>query len=63
MELLGLGADETALLGSEEGRDVEAGALAAAVVRYLVSSEEGDGFIDPVEVVRTAPTSDTPGGC
>ena len=63
VELLGLGADETALLGSEEGRDVEAGALAAAVVRYLVSSEEGDGFIDPVEVVRTAPTSNTPGGC
>lgn len=63
VELLGLGADETALLGSEEGREVEAGALAEAVVRYLVTSEEGNGFIDPVEMVRTAPTSDAPGGC
>ena len=63
VELLGLGDDETALLASEEGREVEAGAVAAAIVRFLVTSEEGDGFVDPVEVVRTAPTSDTPGGC
>lgn len=62
-ELFALGENETTLLTSEEGRDVEARALADAIVRFLVSSEEGDGFIDPIEVVRVAPTSNTPGGC
>jgi hypothetical protein len=63
VELLGSGENETALLSSEEGREFEARALADAIVRFLVTSEEGDGFIDPVETVRTAPTTDAPGGC
>ncbi len=62
-ELLALGQNESTLLASEEGRDIEAQALADAIVRFLVTNEEGDGFIDPVEAVRTAPTSNTPGGC
>ncbi|MEQ8842458.1 MAG: N-acetylmuramoyl-L-alanine amidase [Acidimicrobiales bacterium] len=63
VELLALGENETTLLASEEGRDIEAQALADAIVAFLVTNEEGNGFIDPVEAVRTAPTSNTPGGC
>ena len=63
VELLSVDENEMALLASGEGHEIEARALADAIVRFLVTSEEGDGFIDPVEVVRTAPTSDSPGGC
>ncbi|MEZ5245939.1 MAG: N-acetylmuramoyl-L-alanine amidase [Acidimicrobiales bacterium] len=63
VELLGLDENETALLSSEEGREFEARALADAIVRFLVTNEEGDGFVDPVETMRTAPTTDAPGGC
>lgn len=55
--------DASALLSQEEGRDIEAHALADGIVRFLVTREEGDGFVDPFEVVRVAPTSNTPGGC
>jgi len=63
VEMLSMAENETALLGTEEGRDIEARALADAIVRYLVSNEEGNGFIDPFETVRAAPTSNTPGDC
>jgi N-acetylmuramoyl-L-alanine amidase len=63
VELLALPVNATTLLTEEEGREIEARALADAIVRFLVTSEVGDGFIDPVEAVRTAPTSNAPGGC
>jgi N-acetylmuramoyl-L-alanine amidase len=58
-----LGEDETALLSTEEGRAAEAEALAKALVRFLVTDEQGTGFVEPAETLRTAPTSNTPGGC
>ena len=63
IEMFGGAENVTTLLTVEEGRDIEARALADAIVRFLVTSEEGDGFIDPAEAVRVAPTSNTPGGC
>ena len=63
VELLALPVNATTLLTEEEGREIEARALADAIVRFLVTSEVSDGFIDPVEAVRTAPTSNAPGGC
>jgi N-acetylmuramoyl-L-alanine amidase len=63
VELPALAENATTLLTEEEGRELQSRALADAVVRYLVTNEEGDGFIDPVEAVRIAPTSNTPGGC
>jgi len=61
--MLGAAQNDTTLLSAEEGRDIEAQALADALVRFLVSEEEGSGFIDSAEAVRTAPTTDSPGGC
>jgi len=63
VELAALGENEATLLSTEEGREAEAEALAAALVRFLVTDEQGTGFIEPTETVRTAPTSNTPGGC
>jgi len=63
VEMLGAAQNDTTLLSAEEGRDIEAQALADALVRFLVSEEEGSGFIDSAEAVRTAPTTDSPGGC
>jgi len=63
VDLLAFGENETTLLTTEEGRDIEAQALADAIVRFLITEEEGNGFINPIEAVRTAPTSNTPGGC
>lgn len=63
VELPAAAQNDPTLLAEEEGRDIEARALADGIIRYLVTNEEGDGFVDPVEAVRTAPTSNTPGGC
>ena len=49
--------DEAALLASEEGRQAEAGALAAGITRFLVDDDEGRGFIEPRERVRVAETA------
>lgn len=63
VELVALGERETALLAGEEGREIEAGALARAIVRFLVTDEAGDGFVEPDELVREAPTTNAPGAC
>lgn len=63
IELMALGDNEAALLGEEEGRDIVAAAVADALVRFLVTEEAGSGFLEPEDLVRTAPTSNTPGGC
>lgn len=62
-DLLPLGENEATLLATEEGRDLEAQALATAIARFLVTEEEGNGFVDPIESVRNAPTTNSPGGC
>ncbi len=63
VEVVAVGENEATLLSTEEGRDAEAEALADALVRFLVTDEQGDGFITPTETMRTAATSNTPGGC
>jgi N-acetylmuramoyl-L-alanine amidase len=63
VEVVALGENEATLLSTEEGREAEASALAAALVRFLVTDEQGNGFVAPTETVRTAATSNTPGGC
>ncbi|MFT5204531.1 MAG: N-acetylmuramoyl-L-alanine amidase [Candidatus Aldehydirespiratoraceae bacterium] len=50
-------------LVNEEARALESQAIADAIVRFLVTDEEGNGFVEPIETVRAAPTSHTPGGC
>jgi hypothetical protein len=63
VRLVALGENETTLLSTEEGRAAEAEALAKALVRFLVTDEQGTGFVEPAQGVRAAPTSNTPGGC
>ncbi len=57
------GGAEAALLSSEEGRQAEAEALASAVIRYLVTAEEGRGFVEPTERVRPAEPLTPPADC
>lgn len=63
VDVAALGENEATLLTTEEGRSAEAAALAEALVRFLVTDEQGSGVTEPSETVRTAPTSNTPGGC
>lgn len=63
VEVLASAGRETALLDDEEGRSTIAMALAEAIARFLVTDEIGDGYVEPENPVRQAPTSNTPGGC
>ncbi|MEZ5168640.1 MAG: hypothetical protein R2695_19975 [Acidimicrobiales bacterium] len=63
IDVAALGPREESLLATEEGREMEASALADAVISFLVSDAEGDGFVEPTEPVRDAPTTDRPSGC
>ncbi len=45
-----------ALLDSDEGRQREARALSEAIVRFLVTADAGNGYVEPAEQVREAPT-------
>ncbi|MDG2028528.1 MAG: N-acetylmuramoyl-L-alanine amidase [Acidimicrobiales bacterium] len=63
VEVLADGERETALLENEEGRLQIGTAIADAIARFLVTDETGSGYVDPVETVRQAPTSNTPGAC
>lgn len=63
VEVAALGPSERSLLSTEQGRAAEAQALAEGLVRFLVTADQGSGFVDPAETVRAAPTSNTPGGC
>lgn len=63
VEVLASAGRETALLDDEEGRFTIAVALAEAIARFLVTDEIGDGYVEPENPVRQAPTSNAPGGC
>lgn len=63
VEVLASAGRETALLDDEEGRSTIAAALAEAIARFLVTDEVGDGYVEPENPVRQAPTSNTPGSC
>jgi len=43
-------------LSTTEGRQREAAALSEAVIRFLVTSDAGSGYVEPVERVREAPS-------
>lgn len=62
VELVAAGRDTT-LLADEEGRAVVSGALAEAIARFLVTDESGDGYVEPTDLIRRAPTANTVTGC
>jgi len=63
LQIAVLAENDTSPLVTEEARALESQAIAEAIVRFLVTDEEGNGFVAPIETVRAAPTSHTPGGC
>jgi N-acetylmuramoyl-L-alanine amidase len=63
LQIAVLSENDMSPLVNEEARALESQAIADAIVRFLVTDEEGNGFVEPIETVRAAPTSHTPGGC
>ncbi len=64
VDIPGLGAPATiALLSTSDGQAAIADAVATAIEQFLGSQASGSGYVDPVELVRDAPTGGSEGEC
>jgi hypothetical protein len=54
---------EEALLVTDEFRDAEAAAVADAVIRFLVTTDAGSGFVEPYDRVEPAGSGGGSTGC
>jgi hypothetical protein len=64
VDIPGLVAPDTiVLLSTADGQAAIAGAVATAIEQFLGSEASGSGYIDPVELVRSAPAGGAGGEC
>lgn len=64
VDIPGLGAPATIeLLSTSDGQAAIAEAIATAIEQFLGSKASGSGYVEPVDLVRDAPTGGSGGGC